>query len=156
MSAHSSESDAASKPAQSRLINRAAALGLMAFAALLIFWIIPNQVDTASYGWMKPRTLPYICGVMIGSLSLLLLIFPQGQTSLNPPETIRAFCVLAALGLALWAMAWVGFLWVAPVLALGLILALGERRPLWIAATVLVIPGLIWFVVEWLLGRALP
>ena len=57
---------------------------------------------------------------------------------------------------ALWAMGRWGFIWTAPVLAALLVATLRERRPVWIAATVLAVPLGIWLAVEQLLGRTLP
>lgn len=156
MSAPSSGNDMSDGPVTHRAINRIAAATLLAFAALFLFMIIPAQVDSASYGWMRPRTMPYICVAAIGVLSLCLLVFPKGHVDPAAKQNLWAFLILVGLGVALWAMSVFGFLIIAPILAMALVFVLRENRPLWILISVLAVPGIIWFVVEWLLGRSLP
>ncbi|MCP5368297.1 MAG: hypothetical protein H6906_12370, partial [Hyphomicrobiales bacterium] len=68
----------------------------------------------------------------------------------------RAALYLAVAALGVWAMGRIGFVWVAPALVLALMLLVGERRPHWMAVAAIVVPGVIWLVVEVLLGRTLP
>ena len=53
-------------------------------------------------------------------------------------------------------MSWFGFVYVAPVLALIIMLMIGERRPFWLIAGVAAMPAAIWVLVAVVLERALP
>lgn len=139
-----------------RTVNRITGLAVASFAAAMWVWIIPWQVDSASYGWMRPRTLPSICVVGLGAAGLLVMLFPGGATDIAPRRHLKAAGLLALAAAALWAMGRWGFIWTAPVLAALLVATLRERRPVWIAATVLAVPLGIWLAVEQLLGRTLP
>ncbi len=65
-----------------------------------------------------------------------------------------AYTALLAAGI--YTMSLFGFEYVAPVLALALMLMIGERRPLWLVLGTVVMPLIIWFLVTFALGRALP
>ncbi|MDF0603439.1 tripartite tricarboxylate transporter TctB family protein [Psychromarinibacter sp. C21-152] len=139
-----------------RALTRGAGFAVLAFAAVLWVWIIPWQVDASGTGWMRPRTLPLICAAGLGIGGALLAVVPAGLTDLRPRAHLKAAGLLVIAAVAVWAMARWGFLWVAPVLAAALVAILRERRPLWIAATVIGVPGAIWLAVVELLGRSLP
>ncbi len=139
-----------------RTVTRITGLAVAGFAAAMWVWIIPWQVDSASYGWMRPRTLPSICVAGLGAAGLLLVMFPGGATDIAPRKHLKAAGLLVLAAAALWAMGRWGFVWTAPVLAAALVVALRERRPVWIAATVITVPLGIWLAVEQLLGRNLP
>jgi putative tricarboxylic transport membrane protein len=49
-----------------------------------------------------------------------------------------------------------GFVYVAPGLALVVMLFIGERRPVWLLSGIIAAPALIWLIVEQLLERPLP
>ena len=62
---------------------------------------------------------------------------------------------LAVIAAGLFVMSFFGFVIVAPLLALAIMLLFGERRPLWLALGSLAMPAVIWFLVVQVLGRAL-
>ena len=117
---------------------------------------VPAQVDAASYGWMRPRTLPLICAAGLGLGGLALALFPGGVTDIAPGRHLRAAAILGLTALALWAMSAWGFPIAAAGLAIVLVAWLGERRLGWIAATVAGVPLFIWLAIEQILGRNLP
>jgi putative tricarboxylic transport membrane protein len=57
---------------------------------------------------------------------------------------------------AVYLMQRFGFFYIAPVLALAVMLFIGERRPWWLLTGVIAAPALIWLIVEKLLERPLP
>jgi putative tricarboxylic transport membrane protein len=136
--------------------DRYLGLTLMALAALLGAVIVPWQVETVEYGWLRPRTLPYMIAVVLGLCGLALTLRPVGDARPGTVPWARAsvFAVVLVAGLAL--MARVGFVWCAPPLALTLMLLAHERRPVWLVMGAAVMPALIWFAVAVLLERPLP
>ena len=154
MSAPSSESDAA--PGGARAANRLAGLAVAGFAALLWFVVIPAEVDSAGYGWMRPRTLPLVCAGALGLFGLLLAAFPGGKVDLAPRRSLRVAGLFALSAAALWAMGQWGFPVTAPALAAALALFLRETRWPWIVAAVACVPATIWLIVTVVLGRNLP
>jgi len=64
------------------------------------------------------------------------------------------FFVISLAGLFL--MYHLGFLIAAPLLIMFLMLLIGERRPLWLFAGIVLIPLAMWSSVELLLKRPLP
>ena len=71
----------------------------------------------------------------------------------RPPISFAARRCMPGCGVA--AMAGVGFALVAPVLALAIMLLIGERRPWWLAVGALAMPAMIWVFVVQILGRPL-
>jgi putative tricarboxylic transport membrane protein len=139
-----------------RAINRLSGLAVAVFGLLLLVWLIPVHVEEASYGWLRPQTLPQICAVGLIGLGLWLAARPGGAVQIDGTEA--ALCALVA-GLAagaLWAMGRFGFLVTAPVFAALLVAIIGERRWYWALTGILGAPALIWLVVQVLLQRPLP
>lgn len=129
----------------------------MLFALALWAVVIPDQVDSASYGWMRPRTMPTVATAALGIFGALLVVFPSARpvaASVEPALRIGAVGVLA--GAAVLAFGVFPFVVVAPLAALGLSQLIGERRWQWLVAATVGVPGVIWLVVGWLLGRPLP
>lgn len=139
-----------------RAANRAAGLAVAAFAAVLWLVVIPDQVDEASYGWMRPRTLPTICAGALGLFGLALAAFPGSSVELSPRRSARVLVLLVLSSAAVWGLSRWGFLMTAPALAAALLLFLRERRPGWWLAAAAGVPAAIWAIVEGLLGRGLP
>ena len=116
------------------------------------------SVNGALAGGLPPEWLHGGLGALygLGAAGLLVMLFPGGATDIAPRRHLKAAGLLALAAAALWAMGRWGFIWTAPVLAALLVATLRERRPVWIAATVLAVPLGIWLAVEQLLGRTLP
>jgi putative tricarboxylic transport membrane protein len=137
--------------------DRIAGGAVVAFALLLWFVAIPDQIDAVDYGWMRPRTLPVICTAALGLLGALLILRPgRGRIVVDVGQSARLATLLAMLAAALWAIGQWGFLVVAPILAGGLALLLDKRRWPWLLAAAGGAPAAIWLVVSVLLQRPLP
>lgn len=136
--------------------DRAVGAACLVFALLLWFVLVPWQVETVGYGWLKPRTLPRILAVAIGLGGLALLLRPDPAPEMRPAAWGRAALFGAVLVAGLAGMAWAGFALAAPVMALAVMLLAGERRPLWLALGVAAMPAAIWLCVAVLLERPLP
>lgn len=135
--------------------NRVSAFLVLAFALVLGAVVIPAHTEPAFYG-LSPQLMPMICAVTMGVAALVQLALPLGQIDATLPVALRVAGYLAFAFLCLWIMTLAGFLAGAITLALGVMLAVGERRPLWLASGGLVVPAFLWFVVEVLLDRPLP
>ncbi len=136
--------------------DRYLGLFFICFGALLYAVIIPWQVETVDYGWLKPRTLPRILAIGLGLCGVAMLVWPphDARPSLSP--WIRSSLFAGLLVVALVLMGGLGFVWVAPVLALAVMLLAGERRLFWLVAGAVAMPAAIWFCVVILLERPLP
>jgi len=123
---------------------------------LLYFYLIPAQTEAIAYGWTKPQTIPNLVAVVITLCGALLVMKPPPQTDVDVAGFARAAFFLAVLAAGVALIAYVGFVPIAPCLALAIMLLVGERRPGWLAGGVIGIPLIIWLVAEVLLGRSLP
>ena len=137
-------------------LNRISGLVVAVLGVVLLFWIIPRHTETVDYAWLRPATLPVITAVIVIISSIVHLIFPSGKAEFDVPLALRAglYFVISLLGLCL--MYFVGFLIAAPLLVMALMLLVGERRPLWLIAGIVLIPLAMWISVVLLLNRPLP
>jgi|TARA_R110002126_G_scaffold86592_1_gene209062 putative tricarboxylic transport membrane protein len=137
---------------------------LFAFAAVMLFFIIPSQIETGPSGMVSPRLVPNIMMVALAGLSALLVW--KSAANVNADDTagdpvISRAELWAALKLSLvFAGAIVSFLWgsaliAGVVLVSGSLLALGERR-IWV---LILMPAalmfFLWLVFYKLLGTAI-
>lgn len=136
--------------------DRISGLFFMALGLAMYFWINPTYIETVEGGNLSPDTLPNIISIILAISGAFVLIKPTNHRIRDPALMAKTGLYVALLTTGLWAMSWFGFEYVAPVLALAIIWLIGERRPLWIALGVVVMPAIIWFLVTQLLGRALP
>lgn len=137
-------------------LNRISGLVVAVLGAILLFWIIPRHTETVANAWLRPATLPTITAVIVIIASIVHLIFPAGKAEFDVPLALRAglFLVISLIGLFLMHLA--GFLIAAPLLVMVLMLLIGERRPLWLIAGIVLIPLAMWSSIELLLNRPLP
>ncbi|PHR96898.1 MAG: hypothetical protein COA78_28140 [Blastopirellula sp.] len=138
------------------IIDRASGLFFLIFGLVMYFFVIPSQVELDEAGMLRPDTLPNALSVIIAICGAFVALKPA-QVTLPPPRQMALTLVyVALLCVAIYAMAYFGFVYVSPVLALLIMLMIGERRPLWLLGGVLVLPSTIWFFVAQLLERSLP
>lgn len=126
------------------------------FGLVLVFIVVPNYVEDAQGGNLSPKTMPTIIAWVLAVCGGILLIKPTNHQAPDGRFFLRAGAYVAVLGMAIYAMSLVGFLYVAPVLALVIMVMIGERRPLWLGIGVVLMPAAIWFLVTQLLERGLP
>lgn len=139
-----------------RLANRVSGLACAAFGAALLFWIIPTATEEVSYGWVRPQTVPTAMAwvILIGGLGIALR--PEDGIAPDGPAFARAALLFALVALGCVAIDWTGFVVVAPVLALAVMLWMGMRSWLWLAIGAFGVPFVTWLAAEVLLGRPLP
>ncbi len=135
--------------------NRISGLAVAAFGLLLLWLVIPANTESADYG-MQPSTIPNLCAGALLLFGLAQAAFPAGAVKIAGREHLRVAMFAATAFLALWGMSVLGFVVAAPLFALAVMLLVGERRPIWIAAGVVAVPGIIWLVAVPLLDRTLP
>lgn len=126
------------------------------FGLALFFAVIPAQTEAVDSGNLAPATLPRILAVVIGACGAALLFKPTAHRTQGRMRMALAGLYAGLLALGIYAMSFVGFVYVAPPLALAIMWLIGERRPLWLVAGVALMPAVIWFLVTQALGRALP
>ena len=137
-------------------LNRLSGVVVAAFGIMLLFWIIPRYTETVDYGWLRPATLPKITATIAVISGIIHILFPSGKANFDAQLAVRAglFFVISLAGLFL--MYHVGFIIAAPLLVMFIMLLIGERRPLWLFAGIVLIPLAMWSSVELLLKRSLP
>lgn len=131
----------------------ALAIGLGAF---LLLWLIPAQVST-SRGPVDPALFPKIAAWLILGLGVMQ-IFARRPTSEKVPlrEVLRIVLVAVLITAAALAMHWIGFLPAAILMTAAVVVMMHDRRPLWLAVSILGVPLVTWALFVLLLGRPLP
>lgn len=126
------------------------------FGLVLYFLIIPVYVETTEGSNLSPNTVPNVIAIVIAIGGAMLVLKPTDQKI----QSLRSFLItgayVAVLCLGIYTMSIFGFEYVAPPLAFVIMWMIGERRPLWFGIGVVVMPAVIWFLVTYALGRALP
>lgn len=122
----------------------------------LYFIINPNYIETVDGGNLAPSTFPNILAIVLAVCGAILLFKPTTQQVPDLRSLIVTSAYVALLVVGLYSMSKFGFEYVAPFLALAIMLAIGERRPFWLGVGVVAMPALIWFLVTVVLGRSLP
>jgi putative tricarboxylic transport membrane protein len=136
--------------------DRASGGFFLLFGLALYFLVIPDQVETVGGGNIAPSTLPNINSLIIAACGALLVLKPTAHQLRDPRQIALTGLYVAILAAGIYAMSWFGFEYVAPVLAAAIMWLIGERRPGWLVGGVVVMPLIIWFIVTYALGRALP
>lgn len=126
------------------------------FGLAMFFFVIPEYVEEVESGNLSPKTMPNVVSWIIAICGGFLVLRPTTHHAPDARFFLKAATYVALLAAAIYAMTLVGFMYVAPVLALILMLMIGERRPLWLGLGVVAIPAAIWVLVTQLLERALP
>ncbi len=126
------------------------------FGLVMYFLVNPGFIEVVDTGNIRPETVPNWLALVIAGCGALLALRPTQHRAGAPQQTVRAGLFLAVLCAGVWAMSHLGFLIVAPLLALVLMLLIGERRPVWLGLGVAGVPAIVWLLVEVLLDRPLP
>ncbi|MCJ7871287.1 tripartite tricarboxylate transporter TctB family protein [Phaeobacter sp. J2-8] len=132
--------------------------GLFFFFAGLIFYlyVIPTFVEEVSSGSLHPDTLPNALSLLIATCGLVVAAKPTKHELHGARELFMAAVYFVLVWISLFAMTFFGYAVVSPVLALILMLLIGERWPGWLFSGAVIMPALIWFLVEIVLERGLP
>ncbi len=141
---------------QASLADRLTGFFFLVFGVLLIWIVIPWQIEPVDYGWLRPRTLPYGLAVILALCGLWLILRPDTSGAAATTPWARAALFGGILCVGLFLISGFGFEWVAPWMALAIMWCSGERRPFWLLTGVVVVPLVIWLLVVGLLGRPLP
>jgi len=137
-------------------MTRASGLFFALLGLTLYAIIIPHETESVDYGWVRPETIPNLAALVLLAAGAKLALAPEGPAALIGLQVLRAVLFLGLAGLAVFLMGRFGFVYVAPVFAAAQMLLIGERRPLWLFAGVVVVPFLIWLAVTVVLDRPLP
>ncbi|TKB09701.1 tripartite tricarboxylate transporter TctB family protein [Desulforhopalus sp. IMCC35007] len=135
--------------------NRISGILVSLFGIAVLLFVIPGQIEVIDYGWLKPATLPSLAAVIIILSGALHSIFPKGGVDFDPALALRALLIFCIGALGVWLMTF-SYLIAAPLLMLVLMWMVGERRWGWLCIGVILLPGFIWFCVDYLLQRPLP
>lgn len=138
------------------MTDRLSGLFILVFGLAMFFVVIPEYVEDAAGGNLSPKTMPNVMAWVLAICGGLLMIKPTNHRAPDARFFAQATLYVAILGFAIYVMSLVGFLYVAPVMALVLMLLIGERRVLWLGVGVVLMPAAIWFLVTQLLERGLP
>lgn len=136
--------------------DRISGLFFLLFGLFVFFYLIPYHVETVDYGSLRPKNLPQVLAIVIGLFGISLMIRPANSDDHQAAPWLKSGLVVLILACGLWLISWFGFVYVAPFIALALMLMMGERRIPWLLAGVVGIPAIIWFCVVFLLERPLP
>lgn len=138
---------------------------LAAFSLLMLFAVIPWQIDAGPQGMMSPRLVPNMMMIVVAGLAVLLVVnnlragTGEPEQDRAPPVSRAEFAALIRIG-SVFALSTLAYLFVSPLaagvaLVAGALLALGERRPFVIVAMpVLLLLGL-WLLFYKVLGTAI-
>ncbi len=136
--------------------DRVSGAFFLLFGLSLYFLIIPNYVEYVDGSNISPTTMPNIIALVIAISGSILMLKPTTQTIRDPHKMVITGMYVAVLTFGIYAMSLWGFEYVAPVIAFAIMWLIGERRPLWLLSGIVIMPTLIWFIVTYLLERALP
>jgi len=126
------------------------------FGLAMYFLIIPTYVEFTDEGNIAPSTMPNWISIIITLCGAALIVKPTGYETQSTRSFLITGAYVAVLVAGIYAMSLFGFVYIGPVLAATIMLLIGERRPLWLVAGVIVMPAIIWIFVIHILGRVLP
>lgn len=147
-----------------RTANVISGVVLIGFSMLMLFVIIPWQIDPAPEGMISTRLVPNLMMIAIAVLSAGLIVTSlrsgQQQAGTGQKPFTRTDLRVALLFAALFAIALVLYRFAGPLaagfaLVAGGLLALGERRPVFVLGLPVALLGTLWLVFYKLLGTAI-
>ena len=136
--------------------DRVSGTFFLLFGLAMYFLVIPEYVEVTDEGNISPSTMPNIISLVIAFFGAVLVLKPTPHQLQDKRFIIKTAGYVAIFAGGIYAMSLFGFETIGPVLALAIMLMIGERRPLWLGAGVILMPLIIWFLVTHVLGRALP
>ena len=121
----------------------------------LYFLVIPIFVEQVEGGNIQPDAIPNAVSIVLAVSGLLLMLKPTMLQIQPARHFLAATFYKTILGAATYAMTRFGLMYIAPFLALLVMLKIGERRALWLSIGVIGMPALIWVLVAQVLDRGL-
>ena len=137
-------------------LNRLPGAAVALAGLFLVLVLIPDHTEPVDYGWVRPQTMPMVCGVALFLLGVVQAVRPAGRVDLNARDAGRAALFFVLTMGALFVMSRFGYLAGAAALAFLVMVTVGERRIGWIALGAIVAPAAIWTMAVPLLDRTLP
>jgi putative tricarboxylic transport membrane protein len=147
-----------------RHANVASGVVLAVFGLVMLFAVIPWQIDPGPGGMVSPRLMPSMMMVLIVALSAVLIFTNMRRADTETPEPAMPFtwgelAALVKIG-AVFAVSLALYLFVSPLaagagLVIGSLVALGERRPVVIVLMPTVLLLAIWLLFYKVLGTAI-
>jgi len=126
------------------------------FLGLVLYFVVnPAFIEIEEGNSLAPDTLPNLVSVLIAVCGALLMLRPTKHQVQDARFFLRAGLFVVILGVAVYAISHFGFFVVGPILALVMMLVIGERRWLVLVAGTVGVPAFIWFFVTVLLDRSL-
>lgn len=136
-------------------LERSITFILIVLSLAVLFFVMPNQIEAVDYGRVIPSTVPTLVLWVIIGAAVIQLFQSREIIKLEAVIVARVIGFILLLLAAVFAMERFGFEYTAPVLALLIMLAIGERRWPWLLLGGVVIPIGVWLIVEQLLDRPL-
>jgi putative tricarboxylic transport membrane protein len=148
-----------------RRANIVSGIVLAVFGLVMVFAVIPAQIEPGPEGIVSPRLVPNMAMILIIALSMLLVVNnlragePRPAEGPSVPITRSEFAALLKLG-TVFGVALTLYLYVSPLaagagLVIGTLVALGERRPIVIVLMPAVLLAAIWLLFYKVLGTAI-
>lgn len=137
-------------------LDRISGTFFLILGAALYLWIIPEQTELVTSGWVRPATVPKAMAIVIALGGAWAALRPVANGLVPLRHVLRGGWFMAVLAISLYAIDLAGFVWAAPFLALALLLSCHERRPVWLAVATLAVPFTIWLSFSVILERPLP
>lgn len=131
--------------------------GAVLVGGFLLLYMIPANVTSVPGSVFSPSLFPNIAAWMIVVLGVVQILSAPTQVDLPPSREVFRLLLVDGLALAtLLLMERIGYIPASIALMIAVTLMVYERRPMWIAITVLMLPLGIWTFFEVLLQRPLP
>lgn len=146
-----------------RRANVVSGVVLALFGLLMLFVVIPAQIEPGPDGIVSPRLVPNMMMILVIALALLLIVTnlraPAGWMPDPVPITWSELAALVKIG-AVFAVSIGLYLLVSPLAAgaaliVGALVVLGERRPVVIVLMPAALLLVIWVLFYKVLGTAI-
>lgn len=147
-----------------RRANVVSGVLLALFGLVMLFAVVPAQIDPGPEGIVSPRLVPNMMLIFITALSVLLVITNRRAPQGGVPEASMPFTWAELAGLvkigAVFAVALGLYFLVSPLAAgagliVGALVALGERRPLILILMPTALLLALWLLFYKVLGTAI-
>lgn len=136
-------------------IDRIATGLIVALGLVLIFWVVPTQIEEVEFGRIVPSTVPVIALWALVAVATIQFFTDKSRSEIELLVCIRTVAIITLLVGAVYLMERFGFEYFAPLLALAIMLAIGERRWYWLVFGGVILPLGVWLLVERVLDRTL-